>query len=148
MLMSVAFLGFMTTGQLAYNDDFGAVPVVKPARRRTHAALMALAFVFALAGYVAIWYAHHANGESEFGIGETWSRALHVALGYPVLLWTVAQASSGALKARALEPADPAAEPARVYTWHGASGKWCLVGGYAMIALGYWLKMNGRSGFF
>ena len=93
-------------------------------------------------------YAHHANGESQFGLGETWSRALHVAIGYPVLLWTVAQAGSGALKARALEPADPEAEPARKYTWHGASGKWCLVGGYVAIGLGYWLQMNARSGLF
>ena len=49
---------------------------------------------------------------------------------------------------RALEPADPEAEPARKYTWHGASGKWCLVGGYVAIGLGYWLQMNARSGLF
>ncbi|KAH8086741.1 hypothetical protein JL720_7184 [Aureococcus anophagefferens] len=139
VLMALAFFAAMTLGQLAYKDDFGPAPNVKEDRRRVHGALMALAFVLAAAGYCFIFTAHEESGESQVGTDETWSRAVHVCMGYPTLLWLVVQATAGALKARTLEVLGE-----RTFKWHGASGEY-LVAGYLTSLWGFWLKFNYRA---
>ena len=140
VLMALAFFAAMTLGQLAYKDDFGPAPNVKEDRRRVHGALMALAFVLAAAGYCFIFTAHEESGESQVGTDETWSRAVHVWMGYPTLLWLVVQATAGALKARTLEVLGE-----RTFKWHGASGEYLLVAGYLTSLWGFWLKFNYRA---
>ncbi|KAH8053864.1 hypothetical protein JL720_14589 [Aureococcus anophagefferens] len=101
---------------------------------------MALAFVLAAAGYCFIFTAHEESGESQVGTDETWSRAVHVWMGYPTLLWLVVQATAGALKARTLEVLGE-----RTFKWHGASGEYLLVAGYLTSLWGFWLKFNYRA---
>jgi hypothetical protein len=140
VLMALAFFAAMTLGQLAYKDDAGPHPNVREDRRRAHGALMALAFALAAAGYCAIFVAHEESGESQIGVDETWSRAVHVWMGYPTLAWLVVQAGAGALKARTLEVLGE-----RTFTWHGKSGEYLLVAGYLTSLWGFWLKFNYRA---
>ena len=108
----------------------------QPSSKR-HAFLMACAFVVAMAGFASIVVAHLQSGESQFGADESWSRTAHVALGYPIFAWLVAQVLVGAWK-RAHK--DKTGE--RIFKWHGTSGEYLLLAGYANCTLGFWLKMN------
>ncbi|KAJ8605151.1 hypothetical protein CTAYLR_000492 [Chrysophaeum taylorii] len=141
IFMAWSFYGCMTPGQLVYRDDATIFRFfqgkAKSDLRKSHAAWMALATLFAFVGYWCIFAAHEQSGESQLGMGESWSRALHVALGYPVLLWFAVQTTSGVFKERNL-----AASGVKTFPWHGLSGKYLLLAGYVVASLGFWLRMN------
>lgn len=146
IFMAWAFYGCMTPGQLVYRDDALILRFfpgnAKAEYRKSHAVWMALSSLFAFVGYWCIFAAHAQNGESQIGIGESWSRTLHVALGYPALIWFVVQTAVGAIKANRLNTTG-----IRSYPWHGASGKYLLLFGYIVSSLGFWLRMNyGKQG--
>ncbi|KAJ8605562.1 hypothetical protein CTAYLR_000140 [Chrysophaeum taylorii] len=136
IFMTWSFFGCMTPGQYVYKNKFLAFfdGDERADRRKSHALWMALAALFALVGYGCIFAAHYQNGESQIGVGEEWSRTLHVAIGYPLLVWFCVQVTVGAIKARTTST------PA--FKWHGASGKYLLLAGYVNSALGFWLHMN------
>lgn len=134
ILMALAFFAAMTSGALAYREDFGP-PAPKETRRRRHAFGMASAFALAVGGYAAIFAAHW--GGNQLGGDTTWSRTVHVWMGYPCLAWLVLQAGAGAVKARTME-----ATGERLFTWHGASGGYLILAGYATATVGFWLHMN------
>ena len=141
--MSLAFLGFMVTGLLAY---WGQIPpaagvagtrgaVQKSNRRALHVVMMAVAGIASLLGYVAIFIAHW--GKSHFASGKPFLRQVHVWLGYVVLLLVATQISVGISKFYNL--------PEKILRWHGKLGIAVFCGGLLNIFIA---SMFWRSSIF
>ncbi|CAK9025584.1 unnamed protein product [Durusdinium trenchii] len=123
ILMSLAFSCFMVLGRWAYvTDSIGD----KAQQRPVHRALMVLALLFAIGGYVAIFMAH-IKTPTFFGYDfakHSWKvapRVIHDFLGYGVLLLTLTQASMGLQKLAKLQSG------VKIFTFHGQLGKLILL---------------------
>jgi len=142
VFMGLAFLVFMTSGQLAYKPDALSGSRTKSEVRRWHAALMGFGMIVAFGGgYVTIFVAHAQNGESQLGVNETTTRFVHVWMGYATLACVAMQALTGVRKVLGMW-IDP---EHKSFRWHGTSGVLLLLLAYATTMLGFWLPMN-RNG--
>mmetsp|Transcript_48018 Transcript_48018/g.139069 ORF Transcript_48018/g.139069 Transcript_48018/m.139069 type:complete len:685 (-) Transcript_48018:60-2114(-) len=107
VLMSMAFLLLATAGMISYaSKNCPLAPRccgptgTRLLRHFTHGTLNGLALACAVGGYVCIFMNHQQAGASQFGLGrrESWSRSIHVWVGYLVLLLLLIQALSGIAK--------------------------------------------------
>lgn len=132
VLMSVAYVLLM--GSAIYTYRIGGSSG-KGQRRSLHAGLSALGCLFAVGGYAAMYKAHADSGASQFGVGASLIRQVHVWTGYLVFVATLAQASVGALKYNRLLSTGE-----RSLTFHGRMGQAVFVGGLLNtgIAAAFW----------
>lgn len=107
VLMSAAFLTFMTAGLLSYASPDRVLPGLSgPSknapllRHFTHATSMVLVLFCAMGGYLCMYAQNLASGQSQFGLstGSSWCGTLHVFLGYAVLAIMLTMTFSGAAK--------------------------------------------------
>lgn len=119
VLMTLAFPTLMTMGRWSYTT---AIDLSLAWRRQMHRALMLLAVIAAVMGYVSIAKAHAPKGQW-FGYNfptDTWSeskRVAHTWIGYLLLVAMLAQAVMGMAKLRFLGQGE------RIFTFHGMLGK-------------------------
>jgi hypothetical protein len=143
------FLAFW--GRWAYFTDGGSA---KTDRRRRHMYLMLGTAAASIVGYYAIYKAHADNGEGQVGgiyfkngspyLSRSATRAIHVVVGYFVLIGSVVQVPIGIWKRQALESDT---EPRRVAKWHGRFGSVLLLGGLAASTIGVWIHFSPKGGF-
>mmetsp|Transcript_85613 Transcript_85613/g.173748 ORF Transcript_85613/g.173748 Transcript_85613/m.173748 type:complete len:228 (-) Transcript_85613:143-826(-) len=118
-LMTLAFPALMTMGRWSYAT---AIDLSLSIRRKLHGAVMMLAAIAAVIGYVAIAEAHAEKGEF-FGYDfkkDVWAesrRVAHAWIGYLLLLAMLAQAVMGMAKSWFLGKGE------RIFTFHGMLGK-------------------------
>lgn len=132
VLMSVAYVLLM--GSAIYTYRIGG-STGKGQRRSLHAGLSVLGCLFAVAGYAAMYKAHADAGLSQFGVGASFIRQVHVWTGYLVFAATLAQATVGALKYNRLLSTGE-----RTLTFHGRMGQAVFVGGVLNtgVAVAFW----------
>jgi len=117
------------------------------ANRKYHMMCMVPLLVLTIAGYSAIFAAHHANGEGQFGgleiknglpsLSRGFARFAHVVVGYFVVLGTLAQVPAGLWKRQAL-----VSYGERVAEWHKTFGQFLLLGGLLAVGIGTWIEFN------
>eukprot|EP00440_Ansanella_granifera_P019902 gb/GFBE01021625.1/.p1 GENE.gb/GFBE01021625.1/~~gb/GFBE01021625.1/.p1 ORF type:complete len:673 (+),score=140.98 gb/GFBE01021625.1/:1-2019(+) len=107
VLMSSAFLPFMTAGLMAYASPNRLLPgLAGPSqngpllRHFTHATFNILAFFCAVGGYLCMYGSHLMTHESQVGLsaGTTWNRTLHAWVGYVIMGMLFLMTFSGAAK--------------------------------------------------
>jgi len=146
VLMSAAFLTFMTAGLLSYATPGRILPGLSgPSqnapllRHFTHATFMVLALFCAMGGYLCMYAQNLASSQSQFGLsaGTSWCGMLHIILGYAVLAMMLTMTFSGVAKMLAGLTGTPSQS---VATHHRHLGK--IMYGLAAIVqlLGYFVN--------
>lgn len=150
--MAVAWPGFASLGISVYSGTQSMSLMEKNPQRTLHMVCMLLTFAFSIFGYWAIYKAHADNGEGQTGglahtDAEGWhlerstARFVHVAIGYLVLLGSLAQVPLGLWKRWAiLEHGE------RIVKWHGKFGRVLCIGGLTASSIGVWIKFNSDGG--
>ena len=119
ILMTLAFLVFMTEGILSYSTVLPG-DSARASRRKRHGAMQGLATIFFLMGYLMIFVKHEQTGASHFALGEDESaaRVIHVWLGYGLLLASSIQVCVGISKYIRITQAS-----VKIAKWHGKLGR-------------------------
>ena len=120
ILLSMAFLLYMNEGLLVY---FNNNKTDRAVSRYWHGRYMLLATLFSIGGYIAIYISHARENHSQFGIGHAFINALHVWIGYLVLLLMLLQSFVGMSKYFGFAKAK----------WHGKLGVYIYFGGILNI---------------
>eukprot|EP00440_Ansanella_granifera_P044393 gb/GFBE01048115.1/.p1 GENE.gb/GFBE01048115.1/~~gb/GFBE01048115.1/.p1 ORF type:complete len:665 (+),score=123.44 gb/GFBE01048115.1/:1-1995(+) len=107
VLMSSAFLPFMTAGLMSYASPNRVLPGLSGTgqqgpllRHFTHATFNVLVLFCALLGYLCMYWNHALMHRSQIGwsAGNSWNRVLHVWIGYVILGILFLMTFSGAVK--------------------------------------------------
>ena len=124
ILLSLAFLMFMNEGLLVYFNG-KLEQTDRSISRYWHARYMFVASMLAIGGYICIYISHAKTNHSQFGIGHHFINALHVWIGYLVLVLMLLQTLVGMSKYFEMVKAK----------FHGKLGLYIYVGGICNICI-------------
>ena len=135
ILLSMAFLLYMNEGLLVYFNNNNKTD--RAVSRYWHGRYMLLATLFSIGGYIAIYISHARQNHSQFGIGHAFINALHVWIGYLVLLLMLLQSFVGMSKYFGFAKAK----------WHGKLGVYIYFGGILNICIAaiFWNSESWRG---